>query len=347
MALQRVGKRLLQNTVYLAGFYKSESNSVAFKKVTTDTVAVNQNFRIVFDAGGPVDFDVDQPVTMPVSVDIGDDLYIYANADGDLVATKDSVGSPGVDFIRIGGFHYAPNDNAALNVNGNWANHTGAPGTAVPQINAYSFWDLKWRPSAADPRGLTLVPGLREWWGMYPMNNGGVAGKPIHSYGVNPCRDGNPPLKRWADGTAYADATPMNIFELLASEGFRPPNAWNFQYAALGTTEQAAAGGSDPGNTGEQGTAQNKNRFVSAWGLFDITGVINAWGADSLPDNTQTAGVTQGRSNDRFRVSFFTLIGGDWNSAAAAGSRIVNTVSSSNSFTNIGGRGVCSHQVIP
>ena len=330
-------------------FAKSDPEKPAWKKTAVFAVSTDQAFTI--SVGNRVFNIADSTVVeMPGSATIGQDYAIWIRPDGTLVATTDHSNPPVSGSRQIGGFHYAPNDNATLAADGDWTTHSGAPSPAVPQINEYSFYDLKWRPSAPDPRGLALVPGLNEWWGIYPMNNGNVAGKPIHSYGVEPCRDGNPPFKRWADTpAAYPDAKPMNIFELLASEGFRPPNVWNFQYAALGTTEQAAAGTTpnEPGNTGEeQGTGRNRNRFVSAWGLFDITGVIRAWAMDSLPDNTQTAGVTQGRSDDIFRISRFAHFGGNWNSAALAGSRFVNATSSSGSDTRFGGRGVCDHLVL-
>ena len=167
-------------------------------------------------------------------------------------------------------------------------------------------------------------------------------------YNVEPTRDGNAPYKMWADTpTQYNDATPMNIFELLAYHGFRPPQPWNFQFAALGTTEETSAGGTDPGMTGDMSDTRNKERFTSAWGLFDITGVIRAWSSDSWLDVSDTTGVTQGRSDEIFRIQRFATLGGDWGNGSYSGSRDVSTYTSSSSFAFLGGRGVCDHLILP
>ncbi|MCH8517477.1 MAG: hypothetical protein LAT68_14220 [Cyclobacteriaceae bacterium] len=326
------------------GFFKTDSDKVAFKKTAAYEVQTSQLIRVVVN-DVIVEIAEDTAVTMGSTPSVGSDMAIWIMDDGSLqVSANFSTLTNGVRVV--GGFHHAPGGNATLDPDGDWSNHTG--GDTTPQINEYSIWDLKWRPSARDPRGLALVPGLQEWWGIYPMQNGIEAG-PLHMYGVDPCRDGNAPYKIWADNSPpdrYTDATPMNIFELLASQGFRPPQPWNFQLAALGTTEQTSVGGSGPGNTGDVGD-RDRDRFTSAWGLFDITGVIRTWGSDSLPDNTQTGGVTQGRSNDIFRISRFAALGGYWNLGSSSGSRCVLASTSSVSGTDLGGRGVCSHCIIP
>lgn len=337
-----------ETNLTLRDFSKSNYTAVAWKK--TAAFAVSTNMALDIEIGGVLySIAEDTALTMPASPTIGQDYAIWIDPGGGLLASANFTvtGDVPAGSRQIGGFHYAPNGNATLDTNGDWANHTGAPGTAVPQINEYSFWDLKWRPSATDPRGLALCPGAGVWAGIYPANNGNVAGKPLHSYGVDPCRHGNPPYKIWAPTpTAYDNAAPMNIAEMLQARGFRLPYAQEFQFLALGTTEQESAGGSGPGNTGEQGTAQNKNRFVSAWGLFDITGVINSWAFDSLPDNTQDSSVSQGRTNNVFRISRFALLGGDWGDGSNSGSRSVATYPASLSATSFGGRGVCDHLVL-
>ena len=326
------------------GFGKEDSEGVAWSKTgtfsleTSQEIAVYVNKKIFTIASGT-------SITMPITPVVGNDYAIWINPDGTLEATESFSTGPEVNSRRVGGFHYAPGGNATLDANGNWANHTGGDTTA--QINEYSLWDLKFRPAVDDPRGLTLVPGLNEWWGIYPASNGNEGG-PLHMYNVEPTRDGNAPYKMWADTpTQYNDATPMNIFELLAYHGFRPPQPWNFQFAALGTTEETSAGGTDPGMTGDMSDTRNKERFTSAWGLFDITGVIRAWSSDSWLDTSDTVGVTQGRSDEIFRIQRFAPLGGSWGSGSTSGSRSVNTFTSSDSRTGFGGRGVCDHLILP
>jgi len=323
---------------------KSDRESVAWSKDGVFSVSTSQQIWAE-TSEGLLEFPAGTSVTMPAGPSVGTDFAIWATPSKTLVADASHSTPPETGARKIGGFHYAPGGNALLDSGGNWANHTG--GDTNPQINEYSFWDLKWRPSVDDPRGLALVPGLNEWWGIYPMSNGNEGG-PLHMYGVDPCRDGNAPYKMWADTPGqYNDATPMNIFELLAYYGFRPPRADNFQFAALGTTEEASAGGSDPGLTGDMSDTRDKERFTSAWGLFDITGVIRVWSGNSLPNNVQENGVTQGRSDDVFRVERFATLGGSWDSGFESGSRCVSADTSSRSNTRIGGRGVCDHVVLP
>jgi len=183
---------------------------------------------------------------------------------------------------------------------------------------------------------------------MYLMSNGDGAG-PLHRYNVAPCRDGNAPFKPYATtATRYSNAIPMNIFETLIYNGFRAPNHNEFQLLALGTTEETSLGGSGPGNTGVLTSgAGTKERFTSAWGVFDATGVLLVWGRDSLPDNTQDNGVTQGRSDNIWRISRFANFGGAWGNGSFSGSRFAYTLTASNSGTSGGGRGVCDLIVLP
>jgi hypothetical protein len=323
---------------------KTVSDEPVVEKTALFALQASQDFSALTD-DGPVRIAAGTSVDMTIGATVGQDYALWVSPAGNIIADDSHEVAPVTGAVKIGGFHYAPGGNAALDANGNWANHTG--GDTTPQINEYSIWDLKFRPAVDDPRGLALVPGLNEWWGIYPMSNGNEGG-PLHMYGVDPCRDGNAPYKMWADTPAqYNDATPMNIFELLAYHGFRPPAARNFQFAALGTTEETSAGGSGPGLTGDMSDARDKERFTSAWGLFDITGVIRAWAADSLPNNVQENGVTQGRSDDVFRIERFANLGGSWGDGSDSGSRSVTADTSSNSNSGIGGRGVTDHLVIP
>ena len=281
-------------------------------------------------------------ITMPGSATTGTDYAIWCKPDGALEATTNHTSPPVAGSRKVGGFHYAPGGNAPLSATGDWGTHNG--GNTTAQINEYSFWDLKWKPSAADPRGLTLVNNSF-WTGMYLMSNGDGAG-PLHRYNVNPCRDGNAPFKPYATTpTRYSNAIPMNIFEVLAYNGFRAPDVNEFQLLAVGVNEQRSIGGSGPGNTGIV-TDRSKNQQTSAWGVFDATGVLLVWGRDSLPDNVQDNNVTQGRSNNVWRISRFADLGGGWFNGADSGSRCVGTNTASFSFANRGGRGVCDHLIL-
>jgi len=320
-------------------FAKADPNAVAWTKTGAGTATTGQDLYV--EVGGLVLFIASgTSITMP-SLSAGTDYAIWVNPDGTLQASTSFTTPPVAGGRKVGGFHYAPGGNASIDAAGNWNNHTG--GNTTAQINEYSFYDLKWKPSAPDPRGLTLVNDSF-WTGMYLMSaNTTIA--PLHKYNVNPARDGNTPQKPYGNGTTYGNARPMNIFECLAYYGFRAPNHNEFQLLAFGVNEQRSIGGSGPGNTGIV-TDRGKNQQTSAWGVFDATGVLEVWGRDSLPDNTQDNNVTEGRSDNVWRISRFASFGGNWTLGAVSGSRSARTFGASASSTVIGGRGCCDHIII-
>ena len=320
-------------------FAKTDSSIVAWTKTGAGTAQTSQDLFI--DVNGTfVAVPINTPITMPTLV-AGTDYAIWVAPDGTLEADTSFTVAPTAGGRRVGGFHYAPGGNAPIDPAGNWNNHNG--GNTTPQINEYSFYDLKWKPSAPDPRGLTLVNNSF-WTGMYLMSADTTVA-PLHKYNVNPARDGNPPQKPYGDGTTYGNAKPMNVFECLSYYGFRAPNHNEFQLLALGVNEERSIGGSGPGNTGIV-TDRSKNQQTSAWGVFDATGVLNVWGRDSLPDNTQDNNVTEGRSDNVWRISRFARFGGGFNDGAFSGSRYAATSAASLSTARLGGRGVCDHLIL-
>ena len=80
--------------------------------------------------------------------------------------------------------------------------------------------------------------------------------------------------------------------------------------------------------------------------MFDATGVLVVWGRDSLPDNTQDNNVTEGRSDNVWRISRFARFSGFWAAGPGSGSRFADTATASVSATAGGGRGVCDHLIL-
>ena len=322
-------------------FYKDSTRQPAWTKTGASTAVTSTDLFIEVE-GAVQSIASGTTITMP-TLSVGVDYAIWCTPAGALQASSNFTSPPVANSRLVGGFHFAPGGNAPISATGDWTTHNG--GDTNPQINEYSFHDLKWRPSAPDPRGLTLVNDSF-WAGMYLMSNGDGAG-PLHRYNVNPCRDGNAPFKPYATTpTRYTNAIPINIFEVLAYNGFRAPDVNEFQLLAIGVNEARSIGGTGPGNTGIVAD-RNKNQQTSAWGVFDATGVLEVWGRDSLPSNVQDNNVTQGRSNNRWRISGFVRLGGHWNIGAVSGSRCVVTDPASNSFLSTGGRGVCQHLILP
>ena len=320
-------------------FAKGDKTSVSFTKTGNDSAETQTDISVEV-SGSIVTIPSGTSISMP-TLTVGTDYAIWVEPDGSLTADDSFNVAPVAGARRVGGFHYAPGGNASLDPAGNWNNHTG--GDTTPQINEYSFYDLKWRPSVADPRGLTLV-NESFWTGIYLMSATTTVA-PLHKYNVEPARDGNNPQKPYGDGTTYGNAKPMNVFECLSYYGFRAPDVNEFQLLALGVNEERSISGSGPGNTGDV-SDRSKNEQTSAWGVFDATGVLRVWGRDSLPDNNQDSGVTEGRSDNVFRISRFAFFGGRWADGSTSGSRYVASNTASISTPRHGGRGVCDHLIL-
>jgi len=323
------------------GFLKADPDSVAFTKTGNDTASIKAGTTVAFSDGSQVHFDTATAITMP-TLSAGTDYAIWVAPDGTIEADTSFTTAPTAGGRRIGGFHYAPGGNASLDPAGNWNNHTG--GDTTPQINEYSFYDLKWRPAVDDPRGLTLV-NESFWTGIYLMSATTTVA-PLRKYNVEPARNGNNPQKPYGDGTTYGNAKPLNIFESLAYHGFRAPDVNEFQLLALGVNEERSIGGSGPGNTGDV-SDRSKNEQTSAWGVFDATGVLSVWGRDSLPSTSDTSGAIEGRGTTIFGISRFATLGAPWFDSWS-GSRGVRTFASDDSsISNAGGRGICDHVILP
>jgi hypothetical protein len=316
------------------GFLKADPDSVAFTKTGNDTAEIKAGTTVAFSDGSQVNFDTATAITMP-TLTAGTDYAVWVAPDGTIEADTSFTTAPTAGGRRIGGFHYAPGGNASFSLN-------AGDGGTTPQINEFSFYDAKWKPSVADPRGLTLVGDGAFWCGIYHLAGDHLVGPP-HRHGVNPARDGNPP--DLVDGSGnYPDAQPMNIFESLWYHGFRTPRLEDFQLLAFGTNE-ATSRGSDPGTTGLPGGSTDA-QFTSHWGVIQSTGVISLWSNDSILSTADETLPNPSRGN-RFRVLRFALLGGRWDVGSSSGSRSVLTNAATTSFTGFGGRGVADHLQLP
>ena len=313
-------------------FFKSDPDSVAWVKTGNDTAETGQT--IFVEVGGSVlEISSGTTISMP-TLDVGTDYAIWVEPDGSLTADDSFSVAPVAGARRVGGFHYAPGGNASFSLN-------AGDGDTTPQINEYSFYDLKWRPSVADPRGLTLVGDGAFWCGIYFLAGDHLVGPP-HRHGVNPARDGNPP--DLVDGSGkYPDAQPMNIFESLRYHGFRTPRVEDFQLLAFGTNEEASRG-SDLGTTGLPGGSTDA-QFTSHWGVIQSTGVLRVWSNDSILSSSDQTLPNPSRGG-RFRVVRFAGLGGNGD-GSLSGSRQVGPGIATASSTSFGGRGVCDHVILP
>ena len=321
-------------------FYKADPTTVTFTKTGDGTASIKAGTK-VYVAGTVVTFVAATAITMP-ALTAGTDYAIWVKDDATIQATTNFSSAPGAgNWRKIGGFHYAPGSNAAAM----------AGGDTTPAINAYSFWDLKFRPACPDPRGMTLV--AYSFWadiyllGVDHLTNG------TSKYNVS-IADGSAPPKiptkfGGTGSNAYSTLNWWEANEVLQSWGKRSPTYDEFAALAYGTTEATSSGGSDVPTTGVSGTGATNawNKFTSRWGVIQATGCMWIWGGEfggGAAGASWTAN-TGGRGST-YQMENAVLFGGNWGSTSYSGSRASNWGNSpTNSNNNIGARGVCGHYV--
>jgi len=194
-------------------------------------------------------------VTMPGSFSNNVDYAIWQHpTTGALVADASFTSAPAgaTGGSIVGGFHHIPSGRPTA-VNG------GSP-TAAAEILEYSIWDLTWRPTCPDPRGMTCVDG-RFWCDLYLCGSTSYAGSdftavPSSKIGLTIADENNPPLIPaiyGGDGTtAYSlvdskePGSWYDFAEVASSFGKRLISWLEFQHAAFGGPENGSRG-SDPG----------------------------------------------------------------------------------------------------
>lgn len=310
-------------------FKKANSTTVAFTKTGAFTVSTSQ--AITVEVNGVVqNIAASTVVTMPGSPVSGTDYAIWAKPGGTLEATSNHTSPPVANSRKIGGFHYAPGGNAAAQAGGN----------TTPQINEYSFWDLKFRPTCSDPRGMTLVGG--GYWvdiyltGVDAITNGSS------KYNVTMADGSSPPKVPTMFGgngtTNYGTYTWFEAMELATAFGKRCPNQQEFMSAMYGTTEASSIG------TDQVSTILNA-AYTSKWGVIQATGVLWVWGVERggpYAGATWNAN-TEGRGSE-YNAPNAALFGGNWGGTSYSGSRCSYWfLAASASLDNIGSRFVSDH----
>lgn len=267
---------------------------------------------IVVTDNRPVRFDDDTPIPTGELIP-GRDYGVGIDESGNLFCRV--LESSPTEEPLFAGFHFAPGGNAKAR-NG---------GDSTPAINPYSIWDIGFRPSCPDPRGMALVEPIRGklfWVDIYLLD------ADHHEQGTSRAKaiiaDGRDlPMK--LDGKSrYKKLDYATAVEIYAGHGKRLLGAEEFFAAAYGVKERASRD-SEPTVTGA--LDENASNFISKFGLFDITGTMWQWGADGDPDNPRPS-----------------LFGGSWLSGENAGSRCAHLDCWPEiSHGNLGARGASDH----
>ena len=313
-------------------FTKADPTIVAWSKTGAFTVSTATTLYIEVN-GDLKTIASSTAVTMPGSPTTGTDYAIWAKTDGTLEATTDHTSPPSANARKVGGFHYAPGGNA-----------TGTSGgDTTPAINAYSFWDLKFRPACPDPRGMTLVAD--GFWADIYLTGVDAITNGSSKYNVTMADGSSPPKissKFGGNGsTTYGSYTWFEACEFACSFGKRLPTQREFMALAYGTTEASSVG------TDQVSTVLN-NAYTSKWGAIQASGVLYSWADDRGGPSAAASwnANTEGRGSE-YAAPNAGVLGGVWNNGSDSGSRCsVWSFAASDSSSNIGSRFVCDHLLL-
>lgn len=270
-------------------FLKTDDRSPAWVKTGGNTLAVKAGTAASV-AGRLCSFAEQTDVVMP-ALTTGTDYAIYICADRTVradVSTTAPTGYTTDNSRKLGGFHYGLVPVGETLAGGQF-NTTGSVTTggmvwtqadvnALAGINAYSLWDLRWRPTC-DPRGMVCVAG-NFWADIYlcntdvDVNGTSRYNQPIASGTVLPKV---PAAFGGGGATAYANCNWWTAAELVGAAGKSLLSEAEFVQAAFGVTEGVALGGaaSTPPAT------VREPRFTSKWGLEQASGHVWIWGQDA------------------------------------------------------------------
>lgn len=292
-------------------------------------------------------YDTATAVTMPGSFSNNVDYAIWQHpTTGALVADASFTSAPAgaTGGSIVGGFHHIPSGRPT-------AVNSGSP-TATAEILEYSIWDLTWRPTCPDPRGMTCVDG-RFWCDLYFCGSTSYAGSsfaavPSSKIGLTIADENNPPLIPaiyGGDGTtAYSlvdskeAGSWYDFAEVASSFGKRLISWLEFQHAAFGGPENSSRG-TDPGTVIWE--------RASLWGLAQSTGTLYSWGSDVQGNNGGGWTSATGNRGDVYQSGYSAVVlGGPWNFESGSGSRCANwNIAPSTALLNTSARFAAEHLV--
>ncbi len=315
-------------------FFKADPFTSLFSKTAGGSASVKANN--IFEVNGKLIQTVSATSIIMPALNGGTDYAIYACDDGTFRADSNFSYPSGwttTNSMKVGGFHYAPGGNATGQSGGN----------TTAQINEYSFWDMKFRPSCVDPRGMTLVADA--FWSDIYLTGVDAITNGSSRYNVT-IADGSSPPKIPAmfggnGSVSYGSYTWFEACQLAAAFGKRLPTQREFMALAYGTTE-ATQNGSDPGVTSLIAA------FISRWGCHQVAGVMWQWGDDrgGAYNTTGWNANTEGFGSE-YNAPNAVFFGGDWGHGSNCGSRSsVWSNAASASSSGIGSRFVCDHLIL-
>ena len=353
-----LAEQFAESIALVSAIAKADKSAPCLVKTGASTISIRAGTTACL-ASGVVSFVVDTPVTMP-TLTAGEDYSVWVLPNGTAQAVADPfsapASAPAAGALKIGGFHYglvAPGTTVA---GGNFATTgagmiwTQADVDKIAGINAWSIWDLRWRPAASNPRGMALVGG-QTWVDIYfcgtnHITNGTSRNNTdIASGTVLPRK----PLAFGGNGTStYSTLNWWEATEIARAHEKRLLWQQEFIDAAFGVTEAQSIGGASATypNTGRSAG------YTSRYGIEQASGHHWTWGQDPSYCHDGTAGwVWQAVTGGRGSMHLYTpianvraLFGGGRGSAANSGSRCSAwSTSPWLSFWYLGVRAACDH----
>lgn len=316
---------------------KADRTAPCLIKKTATTLAIAAGTRVLLP-GGARSFFTETAVTMP-ALTPGEDYSVWVPPSGAPVAVADPTHTPAEPpvegSVKIGGFHYGLITPGATVASGSFAatgpgmHWTQADVDQIAGINAWSIWDLQWRPKC-DPRGMTCVrsdAGLPLLWvdiyfcGTNHIVNGTSRyNTDVASGTVLP----RIPLMFGGNGTnTYSKLAWFEAQEIALSHGKRLMSYQEFAAAAFGTTENQSLGGA----ASTIPATGHTPGYMSKWGIPQVTGHHWTYG-DVAHADSGTAWVTGADRGQTRGTPVRALFGGDRGVAASSGSRCSDWVNS-------------------
>ena len=307
------------------GFYKSLVSEAAFS-VSAGLLFVNCSIDVQVN-GISIQFKAGEPVVFSGLVN-GRDYAVFATVGGKLVVSDNFTTPEGFtadNSRRIGGFHYQDGF-----------------------INENSIWDLKFKPSCDDPRGMVRTVG-GFWADIYLLNTTpDILG--TSAYNAQIADSSSCPKKpaAWGgNGTEqYTTFTQYIATEVLAAYGKRLPNQHEFSVLAQGS-KTGHVSGSDPVKTKFDVNAR------SMVGCEQVSGHMWQWGSECWGRYIGTFWGWNDKDTDGRGQAYAmlgnegvgaSLFGAYWDHAGLSGSRASRWYNEPwNSVSYIAARGVCDH----
>ena len=310
---------------------KADPSLPCIVKTSATTLAIKADTHVKI-GNAYVSFTVQTAVVMPAVLTPGEDYAVFVHPDGTASALADPFFAPAAapvpGALKIGGFHNgleAPG--LTLSAGGfatSGAGHiwTQADVDKIAGINAWSIWDLQFRPHC-DPRGMTLAtPDL--FVDIYLLNDQHITNG-TSRYNTAIASGTVPPVKPLGldggNGTAkYSALTWYEASRIVQSHKKRLLYAQEFEAAAYGVTENQSLGGAGatpPATLRQAG-------FTSLHGCQQATGHVWAYGANMHGAGGGEGWATGAGRGQTFGTPYAALFGGARDALTNSGSRASN-----------------------